>query len=121
MDREGHFHDGNYFQFNGQRRRIDLKKYTGGKQVVVYPQHEVIVDLVNARHENGKDIIFDVENVTLHDIESNQPKIRYRKNGMDEELVCDLLQAVTGIMDQAVKRFLIVSEKNISIRIRMAG
>ena len=61
MDREGHFHDGNYFQFNGQRRRIDLKKYTGGKQVVVYPQHEVIVDLVNARHENGKDIIFDVE------------------------------------------------------------
>jgi p-hydroxybenzoate 3-monooxygenase len=96
MDREGHFHSGNYFQFNGQRRRIDLKKYTGGKQVVVYPQHEVIIDLVNKRFENGKDIIFDVENVTLHDVDTKQPKIRYRKNGMDEELVCDFIAGCDG-------------------------
>jgi len=96
MDREGHFHDGNYFQFNGERRRIDLKKYSGGKQVVVYPQHEVIIDLVNARYENGKDIIFDVEDVTLHDLNTNQPKIRYRKNGMDEELICDFIAGCDG-------------------------
>ncbi|MBM7651097.1 4-hydroxybenzoate 3-monooxygenase [Neobacillus cucumis] len=96
MDREGHFHNGNYFQFNGQRRHIDLIKYSGGKQVVVYPQHEVIIDLVNARYENGKDIIFDVEDVTLHDIDSKQPKIRYRKNGLDEELVCDFIAGCDG-------------------------
>ena len=70
MNREGHFHNGNYFQFNGERRHIDLKKYSGGKQVVVYPQHEVIIDLVNARYGNGQDIIFDVEDVTLHDIDT---------------------------------------------------
>ncbi|WP_428911867.1 4-hydroxybenzoate 3-monooxygenase [Niallia sp. Krafla_26] len=96
MDQEGHFHDGNYFQFNGERRRIDLKKYSGGKQVVVYPQHEVIIDLVNARQASGKDIIFDVEDVTLHDIETDQPKIRYRKNGMDEEIVCDFIAGCDG-------------------------
>jgi len=96
MDREGHFHNGNYFQFNGQRRHIDLKKYSGGKQVVVYPQHEVIIDLVNARYNNGKDIIFDVENVTLHDIDTENPKIRYCKNGMDEELVCDFIAGCDG-------------------------
>lgn len=96
MDREGHFHNGNYFQFNGQRRHIDLKKHSGGKQVVVYPQHEVIIDLVNARYENGKDIIFDVEDVTLHDIDTNEPKIRYRKNGMEEELICDFIAGCDG-------------------------
>jgi p-hydroxybenzoate 3-monooxygenase len=96
MDREGHFHDGNYIQFNGQRHRIDLKKYSGGKQVVVYPQHEVIIDLVNKRFENGKDIIFDVENVTLHDVDTHQPKIKYRKNGLNEELVCDFIAGCDG-------------------------
>lgn len=96
MDREGHFHGGVQFQFNGQRRRIDFIKHTGGKQVVVYPQHEVIIDLVNARFESGRPIIFDVQDVTLYDIEMNQPKIRFRKNGMEEELVCDYIAGCDG-------------------------
>ena len=98
MDREGHFHDGNYFQFNFHKTaHIDLKKYSGGKQVVVYPQHEVIIDLVNARYKNGKDIIFDVEDVTLHDIDTDQPKIQiFRQNGLDEELVCDFIAGCDG-------------------------
>ena len=51
---------------------------------------------MNARYGNGQDIIFDVEDVTLHDINTNKPKIRYRKNGMDEELVCDFIAGCDG-------------------------
>lgn len=96
MNKEGHFHEGIQFQFNGERRRIDLKKYTNGDQVVVYPQHEVIIDLVEARYKNGEDIIFDVEDVTLHDVETNEPKIRYRVNGVYEELTCDFIAGCDG-------------------------
>ena len=98
-----------------------MKKYSGGKQVVVYPQHEVIIDLVNKRYENGKDIIFDVEDVTLHDIDTNQPKIRYRKNGMDEELICDFIAGCDGYHGPSRKAIPDSSEKNIFISIRMAG
>nr|WP_295970017.1 4-hydroxybenzoate 3-monooxygenase [uncultured Bacillus sp.] len=96
MNHEGHFHNGIQIQFNGERRRIDLKKHTNGKRVVVYPQHEVIIDLVNARYKNGQEILFDVEDVTLHDIETGQPKIRYRKNGINEELSCDFIAGCDG-------------------------
>ena len=96
MNREGHFHEGVQIQFNGERRRVDLAKYTNGKKVVVYPQHEVIIDLVNARYQTGQEIIFDVEDVTLHDIETKQPKIRYKKNGVYEELTCDFIAGCDG-------------------------
>lgn len=96
MNHEGHFHEGIQIQFNGERRRIDLAKYTNGKKVVVYPQHEVIIDLVNARYETGQQIIFDVEDVTLHDIETKQPKIRYKKNGVYEEITCDFIAGCDG-------------------------
>jgi p-hydroxybenzoate 3-monooxygenase len=96
MNREGHFHEGIQFQFNGERRRIDLKKYSGGSQVVVYPQHEVIIDLVNARYKNGGDIIFDVEDVTLHDVDTKEPKIRYCVNGVYDEITCDFIAGCDG-------------------------
>lgn len=96
MMKEGHFHHGIELQFNGQRHRIDMTELTGGSKITVYPQHEVITDLVDARYANGKDIIFDVEDVTILDIETKQPKIRYKQNGVEEEIICDFVAGCDG-------------------------
>ena len=44
MMKEGHFHKGINLLFNRTVHRIDLHKLTGGKEVTVYAQHEVIKD-----------------------------------------------------------------------------
>ncbi len=103
MMREGHFHDGIELQFSGKRHRIDMKELTGGQRITVYPQHEVIIDLVNARYNNGGDIIFEVEDVSVIDADSKQPKIRYKKNGVEEELICDFVAGCDGFFGPSRK------------------
>ena len=53
MMKEGFEHHGIELAFGGKRHRIDLHELTGGKSIMVYPQHEVIKDLVGAVLANG--------------------------------------------------------------------
>ena len=48
MRKEGMLHHGFELAFGGRRHRVDLTELTG-KAITVYPQHEVIIDLVAAR------------------------------------------------------------------------
>lgn len=96
MMEEAHFHHGIELQFNGQRHRINMHELTGGKLVTVYPQHEVIKDLVAARIQARGNILFSVCDVSLHDLETASPKIRFRQNGLDEEIVCDYIAGCDG-------------------------
>jgi len=96
MVREGLFHDGIELAFGGKRHRIDFPELTGGKRITVYPQHEVIKDLVAARLESGGEIVFGVSEVSLHDIDSDKPVIRYVKDGEREELHCDFIGGCDG-------------------------
>src|ERR1700733_11440538 len=89
LQREGLRHDGVWFSFNGRRHRIDMAELTGGRAITVYAQQEVVKDLVQARLTAGGHIIFDVEDLTVHEIDSALPKIHYRKSGVAYELVCD--------------------------------
>ena len=45
MDREGAVHNGINVQFAGNRHRIDFAELTGGREIVVYGQQEVVKDL----------------------------------------------------------------------------
>lgn len=96
MMKEGHFHEGIELQFNGTRHRIDMSELTGGKKITVYPQHEVIRDLVATRFDSGRNIIFNVQDVSLHDVETNASKIRFRKDGELQELTCDFIAGCDG-------------------------
>ena len=58
--REGHFHDGITLQWNRERHHVDIQGLTDGKRVAVYPQHEVLKDLIAGRVAQGGDIIFGV-------------------------------------------------------------
>lgn len=96
--REAQFHEGIELRFNGKGHRINMHELTGGKYVTVYAQHEVIKDLVEARLKAGGEIIFNVGDVSLHDLDTTSPMIRFRKdkNGDLQEIVCDFIVGCDG-------------------------
>ncbi|MEX2462578.1 MAG: 4-hydroxybenzoate 3-monooxygenase [Paenibacillaceae bacterium] len=98
MMKEAHFHEGFELRFNGKGHRINVHELTGGKYVTVYAQHEVIKDLVAARLQAGGEIHFNVGEVSLHDVDTALPKIRFRKNkdGDLEEITCDYIAGCDG-------------------------
>ncbi len=80
LHREGLVHDGTEIAFNGSRHRIDFKGLTG-KTVTVYGQTEVTRDLMEARAALGSPTFYEAQDVSLHDLESARPSVRYRMNG----------------------------------------
>ncbi|HTS47327.1 MAG TPA: 4-hydroxybenzoate 3-monooxygenase [Bryobacteraceae bacterium] len=97
LKREGLVHRGIELSFLGRRHRIDLAGLTGGKCITVYAQHEVIKDLIRARLAAGGQICFNVEDVSVHEIESSSPHIRFRgSDGADQKLECDFLAGCDG-------------------------
>lgn len=96
MQREGFVHHGIELRFEGRGHRIDLTELTGGRSITVYAQHEVIKDLVAARLETGQPLIFEVSDVSVHDLDGERPRIRYRRHGEPQELSCDFIAGCDG-------------------------
>jgi p-hydroxybenzoate 3-monooxygenase len=96
LQREGLRHEGVWFSFGGRRHRINMAELTGGHAITVYAQQEVVRDLVQARLAAGGQVVFDVEDLSVHDLDSPLPKIRYRKDGVAHELVCDFVAGCDG-------------------------
>jgi p-hydroxybenzoate 3-monooxygenase len=96
LRREGLRHDGVWFSFGGRRHRINLSELTGGRAITVYAQQEVVKDLVQARIGSGEPLVFEVEDLAVHDLDSEFPKIRYTKGGGREEIVCDFIAGCDG-------------------------
>jgi p-hydroxybenzoate 3-monooxygenase len=93
---EGLVHHGIELRFGGRGHRIDLTRLSGGKSIAVYGQQEVVKDLIKARLAAGGELVFEVESVTLHDIESSLPRIFFRSNGEEVELCCDAIAGCDG-------------------------
>jgi p-hydroxybenzoate 3-monooxygenase len=94
MMREGHFHDGITLQWNRQRYHVAIEALTDGKRVVVYPQHEVLRDLIAGRLADGGEIIFGVGDTTIRHIDTDRRrstsdatgKARWRQSGATTSL-----------------------------------
>jgi p-hydroxybenzoate 3-monooxygenase len=96
LRREGLVHDGIEIQFAGERHRIDFPSLTGGRRITVYGQQEVVKDLIAARLETGRPLLFEVSNVGVDGFESDSPVIRFRQQGEDVELGCDFIAGCDG-------------------------
>ena len=70
LRREGMSHDGIYINVFGKRHRIDFAELVG-RRITVYGQNEVVKDLIAARNNSGRPILFNVGNVSVHDLESS--------------------------------------------------
>ncbi|MGH8247762.1 MAG: FAD-dependent monooxygenase, partial [Gammaproteobacteria bacterium] len=96
MDREGLIHEGIEIAFFGRREHIDLKKLTGGKTVMIYGQTELTKDLFDAHAASGTKIVFETDNVSIHDFDHTHPKMRYVKDGKSCEIRCDYIAGCDG-------------------------
>jgi p-hydroxybenzoate 3-monooxygenase len=96
LQREGLVHTGVELQFAGERHRIPLGELTGGRTIVIYGQTEVVSDLIRLRLESGRPLHFEVEGVSIQYLESERPLIRYRHEGREVELECDVIAGCDG-------------------------
>lgn len=95
LHREGLPHDGFDLAFDGERHRIDLRALTG-KSVMVYGQTEVTKDLFDRRFAEGQRFFFDVDDVTLADLEADAPRVHFRHEGRDVAVECDYVAGCDG-------------------------
>ena len=89
LQREGLIHEGVELCFNGRRHRIDFRELTG-RCITVYAQHEVLIDLIAARLAAGGQILFEAEAIEIEEIDGASPRIRFRHEGTEKELVSDI-------------------------------
>jgi p-hydroxybenzoate 3-monooxygenase len=92
---EGLVHDGVEFCFDGDRHRFNFRELIG-RTVTVYGQTEVTRDLMQARDSSGAMTVYGVEDVSLHDFDGDRPKVRYVKDGVEQELACDFIAGCDG-------------------------
>ena len=95
MDREGLVHDGCLLAGNGEMFRVDFQQACG-KHVMVYGQTELTKDLYDAQDAIGATIIHNAEDVTLHDLQSSNPRVTWLQNGKAQELSCDFVVGCDG-------------------------
>jgi p-hydroxybenzoate 3-monooxygenase len=92
---EGLVHHGIELSFGGERHRIDFHALIGS-DVTVYGQTEVTRDLMAARQASGVPTVYEAEDVSLHDFDGNRPRVCYRKDGVEHEVVCDYIAGCDG-------------------------
>ena len=93
---EGIVHHGIELQFDRERHRIPLSDLTGGRAIVVYGQTEIVKDLIRIRVDADLPLLFDVSDVSVHDLESDRPSIRFSHAGSEQVLACDVVAGCDG-------------------------
>ncbi|WP_125130568.1 4-hydroxybenzoate 3-monooxygenase [Microbacterium sp. 10M-3C3] len=92
----GHRHDGIELRFAGEGHRIDFPSLVG-RSVWLYPQHEVLKDLVAARLAGGQDLRFGVTAERVDDAESAHPRIIAREaDGTELVIEADVVVGADG-------------------------
>jgi p-hydroxybenzoate 3-monooxygenase len=92
---EGIVHGGIHLQFDGERHHVPLSELTG-RSIVIYGQTEVVKDLIAARLASGAPLLFEVDDVSVHELASERPLIRYSHDGASHELECDVIAGCDG-------------------------
>jgi p-hydroxybenzoate 3-monooxygenase len=95
MQREGLLHHGIELRLDGQAHRIDFTDLTG-RAITVYGQQEVVKDLIAARLAAGGEILFEAKDVAIHDLDSDAPRVHFRRDERNVELKCEFIAGCDG-------------------------
>lgn len=95
MDREGMVHRGVKLRFEGRTHRIDFHELAGAA-ITVYGQHEVVKDLIAARLGGGGRVLFEVDDVSVHSVDTDSPTVRFTHGGTEQELRCSVVAGCDG-------------------------
>lgn len=92
---EGTAHASMKLRFDRATHPFELERLTG-RQMTTYPQQELVKDLIAARLADGDELQFEVEDVTLDRLTGARPIVRYRHQGRQVELACDIIAGCDG-------------------------
>jgi p-hydroxybenzoate 3-monooxygenase len=93
---EGMPHEGLSLRFDRADHRIALTELTG-RAITVYGQQEIVKDLIDAHEARGYPISFEVSDVTLSDVDTSRPIVRYRDGeGRAQTIECDAVAGCDG-------------------------
>lgn len=96
MDREGLVHEGISLRFDGLDHRIDFGALTG-RSITVYGQQEIVKDLIAARLDVAGPLLFEVDNVAVHDVQTDSPRVTFTdSDGTRRDLHCDVIAGCDG-------------------------
>ena len=94
--REGDEHEGIELAFGGARHRIDFRDDVGAS-VWLYPQTDVFRDLADARQRVSADVRFGVSGVSVADLTSERPAMRFTDaEGQDHEVRARIVAGCDG-------------------------
>jgi p-hydroxybenzoate 3-monooxygenase len=96
LHREGLVHHGIELRFEGKSHRIDLSGLTGGGTITIYGQQEVVKDLIAARERDGGQVLFEVSDVAVDGLRSDQPSIAFTHAAEPQTLECDVIAGCDG-------------------------
>ena len=92
---EGIPHHGIELRFDGRGHRIPLTDLTG-RSIWIYGQQKVVEDLVEARLAAQGQVFFEVGDVSVHDLDSTSPSVRFRHEGEDYVIDADVVAGCDG-------------------------
>ncbi len=92
---EGLLHDGTILAYGNDQFRIDFSAHVD-QPVVVYGQTEVTRDLYASLDARDGRIFHGVEDVTLHDLDSDAPFVAFSHEGQEKRLDCEFVAGCDG-------------------------
>lgn len=95
LDRESMVHDGLELLFDGAGHRIDLTGLVG-RGITIYGQHELVKDLIAARLDTGRPLLFEAPAVEVADPATATPVVRFVHQGREQELRADVVVGCDG-------------------------
>jgi len=93
--RERMIHRGLELLFDGAGHRIPLTELTG-RELTIYGQHELVKDLVAARLDTGRPLLFSSPAVGVSGLDTEAPVVHFVLDGRRVELRCDLVAGCDG-------------------------
>jgi p-hydroxybenzoate 3-monooxygenase len=87
-------HHGLELLFDGTGHRVPMTELTG-RELTIYAQHELIKDLVAARLDTGRPLLFEAAATGITGLDS-APAVTFVHNGQTDELRCDLVAGCDG-------------------------
>ena len=95
LDREGLPHDGVHLRWQGDTLHIPMTELTG-RTITIYGQQQVVRDLIDACAERGVEVRFEVEDVEVHDLDSDSPHVTFTDAEGGGRIDCDLIAGCDG-------------------------
>jgi p-hydroxybenzoate 3-monooxygenase len=95
MDREGFVHHGTTFAVDRVATHIDFHELIG-RSVMIYGQTELTKDLYDAADAAGRGVVDEAEDVVIHDHTTVLPRVTYRKDGVEHEVLCRFVAGCDG-------------------------